>query len=153
MLSHKLKLPKKRYCGQFANLFLFFIFCNTNHFLIAASYEQDLTSKAGDLVDRKKFGEALTLYNKALDIYVSKYGPEHEYIASIYTSIANAYTASGDKKSAQKYLEKALSINLKKFGPNSPEAAEAMFDLGLVLTVTGDLKSLLKSSAGKTWFR
>jgi CHAT domain-containing protein len=140
MLSHKIILPKRRHCGYFANLFLFFIFCNTNHFLIGASYEQDLTSKAGDLVDRKKFGEALTLYNEALGIYISKYGNEHEYIALIYTSIANAYLASGDKKSAQKYLEKALSINLKKFGPTSPETAEAMFDLGLVLTVTGDLK-------------
>jgi len=132
-------LQKKIINKIFILLVLFFV-ANIN----AASYEQQLTIKAGKELEAGNISESTRLYREALKVYAGKYGEEHEYVAGIYSALANAYLASGENQNAIIYLDKALNINVKKFGKSSLETAELMVSLGVINMSAGDFKKSQK---------
>lgn len=63
----------------------------------------------------KKYGEALKLYEKALELQFRVFNENHLQIAKTYNSIALVYWNQGNKRKATEYYNKSLSIKLRGF--------------------------------------
>ena len=63
-------------------------------------------------------------YQKALDITLKVFGPEHPNAATSYLGTAGIYFSQGDYIKALEYLQMTLDIGLKVWGPEHPNVIQ-----------------------------
>ncbi len=118
------------------------------HVLAATSYQDDVTPTNPEasawLLDRaatylQVLGQpatALPLYERALTITETVYGPDHPTVATRLGNLAGALGALGKPAEARPLFERALSITETAYGPDHPEVATQLSNLAGAL---GDL--------------
>ena len=71
--------------------------------------------------DQGEYKEAITLYEKSLEIYKKILPPNHCGFANCYTNVGIVYRKMGEHSKALSYFEKALAISQKTLPPNHPD--------------------------------
>jgi tetratricopeptide (TPR) repeat protein len=89
------------------------------------------------------YQEALSLYQRSLEIYEKVRGPQHPDTATNLARIAEVYRTTGDYAKALPLLERSLSIQEKSFGSQHPNAATVLKNLGEVYNSIGDYSKAL----------
>ncbi|KAJ1475520.1 Tetratricopeptide repeat-domain-containing protein [Baffinella frigidus] len=90
-------------------------------------------NKAG--VHEKKFhyDEALALYQKAVDIWIKKYGSEeHADVADCYNNMAALSLQLEKPQEALALFKKSQDIRIKVFGPDHPDVVVAQNNMKAV---------------------
>lgn len=78
------------------------------------------------------------MFKQALALYENAVGPDHSYVATALTGLAQAQTAAGDAGSATTNLQRAYAIYAAKLGPNHLFALVAEMALAHARLVAGD---------------
>ena len=60
--------------------------------------------------------QAKEYYERALDITLKKFGPEHAAVARTYNTLGGVHREMGNLHQAKKYYERALDIRLRRLG-------------------------------------
>ena len=76
------------------------------------------------------YSTAIIYFEKALDAYLIKFGPQHTYVATSLGNLGEAWRKKGDDDKAIDYLEKASSF-MKILGPDHPDVINNWNNLGL----------------------
>jgi tetratricopeptide (TPR) repeat protein len=90
-----------------------------------------------------EYAEALTFYEKALEIEQNTLSPNHPDLASSYNNIGLVYDNMGEYSKALSYYEKALEIKEKTLPPNHPSLATSYNNIGLVYKKMGEYSKAL----------
>ena len=77
----------------------------------------DVERDLGDLQQAKHH------YERTLDIWLRKLGPEHVDVATTYNRLGHVQYDLGDLQQAKEHYERALDIQLKKLGPEHVDVA------------------------------
>jgi len=96
------------------------------------------------LQGRAQFAEAKEMYERALAIGESIYGPDHPQVAIYVNNLGGVLQDLGDMEGAKKMYERALAINESAYGPNHPTVAIRVNNLGGVLKALGDIEGAKK---------
>jgi tetratricopeptide (TPR) repeat protein len=96
-----------------------------------------------------EYQEAITFYEKSLEINEKILPPNHPNLASFYNNIGWVYQNIGDYPKALSSYEKALAIKQQSLPPNHPDLASSHNNIGNVYSSIGDYSKAL-SSYGKT---
>jgi tetratricopeptide (TPR) repeat protein len=94
---------------------------------------------------RGQFPEAKASLERALEIGLKVYGPDHPRVAIYTNNLGNVLRDLGDLQGAKKNYERALEIDLMVYGPDHPDVAICLSNLGLVLRDLGDLQGAKKN--------
>jgi tetratricopeptide (TPR) repeat protein len=78
-----------------------------------------------------KYKEAITFYQKSLEIYKQTLPPNHPTLAIPYGSIGLMYYSMGGYSKALSYYEKSLEIRQQSLPPNHPDLAMSYNNIGL----------------------
>ncbi|MBA1341618.1 MAG: hypothetical protein C5S40_05700 [ANME-2 cluster archaeon] len=92
------------------------------------------------LKSRAQFTEAKKIYERALAIGESAYGPDHPTVAIRVGNLGGVLKDMGDLKGAMENYERALAIDEASYGPDHPAVAIDVGNLGGVLRALGDLE-------------
>ncbi|CAF0715213.1 unnamed protein product [Adineta steineri] len=92
-----------------------------------------------------EYQEALTYYEKSLDIDQKILHSNHPDLASSYVGIGIVYDSMGNYQRALFYYEKALEIQQQTLPPNHPDLASSYGSIGLVHCNMGDYPKALSS--------
>jgi tetratricopeptide (TPR) repeat protein len=92
-----------------------------------------------------EYQEAITCYEKAIDIYQNTVPLNQLSLAMSYNNIGNVYYSMGDYPKALSSHEKALAIRQQSLPPNHPDLAQSYNNIGLVYNNTGDYPKALSS--------
>jgi Tfp pilus assembly protein PilF len=95
--------------------------------------------------DQGEYKEAISCYEKSLEIYRKTFSPSHLNLAYCYNNIGAVYYAIGDYSKALSSHEKALEIKQKSLSPNHSDLAASYNNIGLVYYNTGDYSKALSS--------
>jgi tetratricopeptide (TPR) repeat protein len=79
-----------------------------------------------------KYKEAITFYERSLEIYKKTLPPNHPKFASTYDNIGVVYDNMGNYSKALSYYEKALEIRQQLVPPNHPDLADSYNNIGNV---------------------
>jgi len=112
-----------------------------NYLLVAA---RDLDNFAGLYKKTGKYGKALELYEKALQIREKILGVEHARTADTYDNIGGVYDDMGNYNLALEYFDKAKAIREKILGAEHPDTASTYNNMANVYYVQGDYESALE---------
>ncbi|CAF1179702.1 unnamed protein product [Adineta steineri] len=82
--------------------------------------------------DQGKYKEALTFYEKSLDIYRKTLSANHPSLAISYSNIGNVHNSMGDYPKALSFYEKALETQQQSLSPNHPDLAISYINIGNV---------------------
>jgi tetratricopeptide (TPR) repeat protein len=86
----------------------------------------------------KKYVEAEALYIRALRLQESRYGLEHEYIATRLIDLAGLYYSQPERKAdAEPLMVRAIKIQEKSLGPDSPQLSFTLIQLGYWYGLSG----------------
>lgn len=88
--------------------------------------------------DQGKYQEAITFYEKSLEIDQQTLRPQHPDLAYSYGEIGNVYFSMGEYAKARSSHEKALQIRQKSLPPNHPDLASSYNNLGEVFRSMGE---------------
>jgi tetratricopeptide (TPR) repeat protein len=88
--------------------------------------------------EQGEYQEAITFYEKSLEIDKKTRPPNHPDLASSYYNIGNVYYNMGEYSKALSYYEKALEISQKTLPPNHPDLAKSYIAHGLVYNQMGE---------------
>lgn len=89
-------------------------------------------SKAGNLYFVfGQYQQAISFFEKALQINLQKLGKNHPDVATVWNDIGNALDSLGKHVEAINCYKKALQIDLQKFGASHPNVARDWNSLGL----------------------
>src|SRR5262249_45056096 len=80
----------------------------------------------------RRYAEAETLFNRALDIFTKALGPAHRFVATVLISEGHLFEHQGRYEEAEQAYKRALAINEKARGVNHPEVARGLNDLALL---------------------
>ncbi|MCB0842415.1 MAG: CHAT domain-containing protein [Bacteroidetes bacterium] len=83
-----------------------------NHQSLGSAYNN--LGACADIVEGLK--ESLEYYEKALDLFLNRFGEEHERVAMVCTNIGWTYSALGDYDKQGEYYQKSLDIRRKIYG-------------------------------------
>ena len=92
------------------------------------------------LLGRAEFGEAVSAYERAINVSVEAFGPDDPYVTATMSNLGEVLRAMGDLKTARECLERALEIGEVVLSPDHPGMATSANNLGLVLLNMGDLE-------------
>ncbi|ETO11209.1 hypothetical protein RFI_26167 [Reticulomyxa filosa] len=93
---------------------------------------QGLQDKAKDCFKKNVFDYAIFEFQKALDLSINAFGPNHAYVADSYNSLGLSYDKKGHYEKAIECYEKSLKITLNIFGKNHAWVANLYNHLGHV---------------------
>jgi tetratricopeptide (TPR) repeat protein len=96
------------------------------------------------LKGRAQFAEAKDMFERALAIDESTYGPDHPDVAIDVNNLGSVLQALGDMEGAKKMYERALAIDESTYGPDHPTVAIRVNNLGSVLQALGDMEGAKK---------
>ena len=82
--------------------------------------------------EQGNYTQALSYYEKALQIQLQIYGEQHPSVATSYNNIGSVHYEQGDYTRALEYYEKALQIRLQFFDEQHPDVAVSYNNIGLV---------------------
>ena len=103
---------------------------------IAATHNKlgSANSKLGELE------KAVHHYNRALTIYMERFGPEHNGVAKSCNNLGSVHDELGDLEKAKGYFLRALDIRLKNYGVHHLKLTTTYNRMGNVYKKLGDLK-------------
>ena len=115
---------------------LFNVFQPDAVFAIAATHNKlgSANSKLGELA------KAAHHYNRALTIYMERFGPEHNGVAKSCNNLGSVHDELGELEKAKRYFHRALDIRLKNYGGNHLKLTTTYNHMGNVHKKLGDLK-------------
>jgi tetratricopeptide (TPR) repeat protein len=90
-----------------------------------------------------EYEEAITFYEKSLEIKQKTLPPNHLSFASTYNNIGAVYQNMGDYSKALSSYEKALEIDQQSLPPNHPDLAHSYNNIGAVCQNMGDYPKAL----------
>jgi tetratricopeptide (TPR) repeat protein len=85
-----------------------------------------------------EYQEAITFYEKSLEIKEKTLPPNHLNLASSYNNIGSVYYSMGDNSKALSYYEKDLEIKQQSLPPTHPKLAKSYIAHGLVYNNMGE---------------
>lgn len=91
-----------------------------------------------------KFSEAITQYNKALDIRKRELGPRHPLTALVINNLGSAHGYFGLNDIALKYYQEALSIREEVLPPDHPHLGISIFNLATLYSDLGLTKKAIE---------
>jgi len=83
------------------------------------------------------YGQAESLYQRALKIREAQLGPDHPDVASSLNNLAALYQAMGGYGQAEPYYQRALKIVEAKLGPDHPKMASSLNNLAELYRAMG----------------
>jgi tetratricopeptide (TPR) repeat protein len=92
-----------------------------------------------------EYEEAITFYNKTIEIYKKTFPPNHLNFAGTYNNMGEVYRKTGDYPKALSYYEKALEIQQQLLSPSHPHLAMSYNNIGNVYYSMGDYPKALSS--------
>jgi tetratricopeptide (TPR) repeat protein len=92
-----------------------------------------------------EYEEAITFYEKSLEIKQKSLPPNHLNFATTYNNIGAVYDNMGDYPKALSYYEKALEIQQQSLPPDHPSLASSYNNIGAVYQNMGDYPKALSS--------
>eukprot|EP00241_Pyramimonas_parkeae_P006171 CAMPEP_0114250160 /NCGR_PEP_ID=MMETSP0058-20121206/14548_1 /TAXON_ID=36894 /ORGANISM="Pyramimonas parkeae, CCMP726" /LENGTH=419 /DNA_ID=CAMNT_0001363795 /DNA_START=421 /DNA_END=1680 /DNA_ORIENTATION=+ len=92
-----------------------------------------LTQHAQVLSSQGKYGEALPLFQRSLDVRIKLLGPERLEVAESLDAMAELYRMQGQYDEALRLKRRALHIREKVLGADHPGTATSYNNIGLVL--------------------
>jgi Tfp pilus assembly protein PilF len=95
--------------------------------------------------DQGEYKEAITFYEKSLEIDKKILPPNHLNLASSYNNIGGTYSKMREYSKALSYYEKDLEISQKSLPPNHPDLASSHNNIGAVYDGMGDYSKALLS--------
>jgi tetratricopeptide (TPR) repeat protein len=96
-------------------------------------------------VDQGKNTEAITYYEKSLEINQKSLPENHPNLASSYNNIGAVYDNMGEYSKALSYYEKALEIKQKTLPANHPHLATSYNNIGEAYDSMGEYSKALSS--------
>lgn len=88
---------------------------------------------------KEEYYEAISYFNKALNIYESIYGGQHTKVALCYGNIASVYSYLESYAEALQYLDLVMEIWDNTFEGDHPKKAFTLSSIGRVFEKKGDL--------------
>jgi tetratricopeptide (TPR) repeat protein len=114
------------------------------HQTTGENYAEDIYHYIGWIkIDQGKYTEALSYYEKALEIKQKILPANHPRLASCYNNIGLAYDNMGEYSKALSYFEKTLEIKQKNLPANHPDLATSYNDIGLLYSKMGEYSKAL----------
>jgi tetratricopeptide (TPR) repeat protein len=95
--------------------------------------------------EQGEYEEAITFYDKAIEICKKTLPPNHLNFADAYNNIGMVYHKMGDYPKALSSYEKALEIKQQSLLPNHPHLAMSYNNIGAVYQNMGDYPKALSS--------
>jgi tetratricopeptide (TPR) repeat protein len=95
--------------------------------------------------DQGKYTEAITYYEKSLEIKQKTLPANHPDLADSYNNIGSVYDDMGEYSKALSYYEKALEIYQKTLPANHPDLATSYNNIGSVYVNMGEYSKALSS--------
>jgi tetratricopeptide (TPR) repeat protein len=95
--------------------------------------------------DQGEYQEAITFYEKSLEIKEKTLPPNHLNLAPSYNNIGLVYFNMGDYSKAFSSYKKALEIQQRSLPPNHPSLAMSYNNIGVVYRNMGDYSKALSS--------
>jgi tetratricopeptide (TPR) repeat protein len=95
--------------------------------------------------EQGEYEEAITFYDKAIEIYKKTLPLNDLSFASTYNNIGNVYRNMGDYPKALSSYEKAHEIKQQSLPPNHPDLAGSYNNMGIVHKNMGDYPKALSS--------
>jgi tetratricopeptide (TPR) repeat protein len=90
-----------------------------------------------------EYQEAITFYEKALEIYKKTLPPNHPNLAMSYNNIGAVYESMGEYSKALSSHEKVLEIRQQSLPPNHPHLASSYGNIGNVYHIMGEYSKAL----------
>lgn len=90
------------------------------------------------------YSQALTLYEKALDIQRQILGSEHPVVANSYNNIGEVHSSMGNYAKALEFFQKTLVIQEEKLGTNHPKTSTTYNNIGCLLIRIGQYEKALE---------
>jgi CHAT domain-containing protein/Tfp pilus assembly protein PilF len=97
-----------------------------------------LYKKASDLRAAGKYDEALSSFERALEIRESRLGPDHPDVSQVISGLAVLHHYKGDYVKAEPLHRRALAIREKSLGPEHPDVALSLNNLAILYRGLGD---------------
>jgi tetratricopeptide (TPR) repeat protein len=113
----------------------------TNESDKAPIYHQIASAK----VDQGEYKEALSYYEKALEIYKKHLPPNHPSLAASYNNIGEVYRHMGENSKALSCYKKAVEIKQQSLPSNHPSLATSYNNIGIVYQNMGEYSKALSS--------
>jgi tetratricopeptide (TPR) repeat protein len=95
--------------------------------------------------EQGEYEEAITFYEKSLEIKQKTLPPNDLSFANTYNNIGMVYQNMGNYPKALSYYEKDLEISQKSLPPNHPDLAASYNNIGIVYQNMGDHPKALSS--------
>jgi tetratricopeptide (TPR) repeat protein len=92
-----------------------------------------------------EYQEAITFYEKSIEIKEKTLPPNHPKLAHSYNNISIVYQKMGDYSKALSYYEKDLEIQQQSLPPNHPKLAASYNNIGVLYKNMGDYSKALSS--------
>ncbi len=97
-------------------------------------YAQDvlwekLNSKAKALYKQRRYPDALSVTEEALEVAENTFGPDDPKVAISLNILAELYVIKGSYDEIEPLYKRALEINEKAFGPDNPDVAISLNNL------------------------
>ena len=92
-----------------------------------------------------EYKEAITFYEKAMEIYKKDLPSNNLNLAKSYMNIGNVYFNMGEYSKALSYNEKSLKIKQQSLPPNHPNLAASYMNIGSVYFNMGEYSKALSS--------
>jgi tetratricopeptide (TPR) repeat protein len=105
----------------------------------AAIYHQIASAKDG----QGEYEEAITFYEKSLEIKQKTLPPNHLSFADTYNDIGAVYDSMSDYPKALSYYEKALEIKKQSLPPSHPNLTSSYNNIGVLYHSMGDYPKAL----------
>jgi tetratricopeptide (TPR) repeat protein len=90
-----------------------------------------------------KYEEAITFFEKSIEIMKKILSPTHVDVATTYNNIGFVYERMKEYSKALSYHEKAIKIKQKNLSPNHPQLAISYDNMGNVLNQMGEYSKAL----------
>src|SRR6266511_2133325 len=96
-----------------------------------------LNKKAIDLRNAGKYDEALSPFERALEIRERRLGPDHPDVSQAINSLATLHYYKGEYTKAEPLYQRALAIREKALGPEHPDVASSLNYLAILYAAKG----------------
>ncbi len=98
----------------------------------------ELNWKVQELRQSEKYAEAIPLAQRAAELYEKDLEPDHPYVATARTTLAELYRANGEYAKAEPLFRRVLAVREKTLGSSHADVATALNDLALLYDAMGD---------------
>ncbi len=99
----------------------------------------ELLNDAGRyLLKKAQYADAKSALDRAMGIYVRRYGDGHPKVSAIANNLGRAHRSLGDDNTALQYFGQALAIDEAAYGHAHPHVAEVINNYGICMQKKGD---------------